>query len=491
MRSTLQSPLAASFVVALALAVSCTTQSDPTDTSGSSFDSGGLDTGGEFAVTTGGSFGSGPMLPPGVWLKQYGDSADQKVGAFAVNSTGEVALTGSALGTIDFGNLPWTGSDTDADVVVAKLSKDGQALWSRRYGDSCDQHGGAVAFAPAGALLVAGDFCGKMDFGKATIEAAAGDTDLFVTLVDAFGDDIYARRIGGAGPQLARAAAVDNLGNAVLVGTFTEAFDEGQGALTSAGLDDIFVIKLDPQGKLLWSQRFGGPESDVARSVALDAKGNILVGGSFGGSVDFGSGLLTATPGHRGGFVVALDTAGKPLWSQGFAGDEDASVNSIAISSSGSVAATGSFTGTVDFGSGPTTSAGGEDVFLTMINSDGKPVWGRTFGGLQSQVGTGVAFGDNGDVAISGTSQEAIDFGLDGPLLTPSGAEMVYFCRFSSNGSPVATRAVGSLAPIESVGVGLDGKLGSFLIGSFQQTLGYELGEIESKGGWDIFFSRE
>lgn len=488
MRATLRTSLF-SLVVSFALAAGCASQPDETFTT-SGGEGGFVDTGSGIPSVSGGA--GGPSLPPGVWFKHYGDSADQKAGALAVNGAGEAAITGSARGTINFGNLDWMGGAADTDVVVAKLSSEGQALWSRRYGDSCDQHGNAVALAASGNVLVAGDFCGKMDFGATAVEASAGDTDVFVALIDAFGDDIYSRRLGGVGAQSARAAAMDEQGNAVLVGSFNGAFDDGTGSAASSGMDDIFVLKLDPKGNVLWSRRFGGPETDLARSVALDAKGNVIVGGSFGGSVDFGAGPLVATSGHSSGFVLALDPTGKPLWSQGLGGDEDVIVHSVAVNDSGEIAATGAFTGTADFGGGPVKSLGEEDVFLTLMDFDGKPLWNHTFGGTKSQIGTGVTFGANGNMAISGTSEEALDFGLGYPLtsMLPDTPHQIYAVRFSDDGTPLTGWVLGSVEPLESVGIGLDDKFGTFLAGSFQNSVGYNFGYVQSKGGWDMAFSR-
>ena len=488
MRSILRSRLLASLTLAFPLAAGCSGQNVPVDpgAGGAVIDPGGE---GAFAVTT---VGSGIFEPPVHWTKQYGDAADQKAGAFAMNEAGEIALTGSARGTIDFGNIPWTGSTTDSDVVVAKISTQGQSLWSRRYGDSCDQHGRATAHTPTGNVLIAGDFCGKMDFGNTTVEAAAGEVDIFVAVIDDIGEDVYSLRIGGAGPQIARAAAVDAKGNAILVGSFEKAFDDGSGSVVSAGMDDAFVIKLDPAGKVLWSRRFGGPEADVARAVAMGVTGNLIVGGSFGGSVDFGGGPIAAAPGHSSAFVMALDPQGKPLWSQSFPGDDEAVVNALAVGPSGMVAATGSFKGTADFGSGPAPSAGAEDTFLAMIDSKGKPLWGLVFGGAKSQSGTGVAFGPNDDVAISITSQEPIDFSLEPQLSLPTSAtpELLYFARFSTSGTPRVGRVLGSTSPMESVGVGLDKELGSVLVGSFQGTLESQGIVTPSAGGWDVFVSK-
>ncbi|MEO5727714.1 MAG: hypothetical protein ABI134_14510 [Byssovorax sp.] len=489
MRSILRNLLVVSLALPFPIAAGCTGQTFPPP------EEGGVGGGPDFSSTTGGfsSFAAtgGGFMPPGFWTKQYGDAEDQKAGAVAVNEAGDLALTGSARGTIDFGNIPWTGSPTDNDVFVAKLSREGQSQWSRRYGDSCAQNGRAVALAPTGDVLIAGDFCGKMDFGKTTIAAAAGEVDLFVALIDDIGEDVYSLRLGGAGSQVARAAVVDAKGNAILVGSFEEAFDDGSGAVASAGLDDAFVIKLDPTGKVLWSRRFGGLEADIARAVVVDPGGNVIVGGSFGDSVDFGGGPIVVPTGHSSAFVMALDPQGKHLWSRSFTGDHETVVNGLAASSSGLVAATGSFAGTTDFGSGPALSDGAEDAFLAVIKSDGQPLWERTFGGPQSQSGTGVAFGPNDDLAISGTSQDAIDFdtGDVSPGVPSPTPELLFLARFAGNGTFLTSRVFANVVPMESVGIGLDSQSGAVMVGSFQKTVEYEFGAIESAGGWDVLVS--
>jgi hypothetical protein len=440
--------------------------------------------------------GSGPEPNPHLWTNAYGDAEDQHLAAFAVNPAGDVALAGSARGTVDFGNIPWPGGATDTDVVVAKLSTEGQALWSRRFGDSCDQRAGAIGLMPSGNVLVAGDFCGKMDFGTTGVETGGAEVDLFVAVLDTLGEDVYSVRIGGKGAQIARAAAVDASGSAVIVGSFDEGFDDGAGEAVSAGMDDAFVIKLDPAGKVLWSRRFGGPEADVAQAVAMDETGTIVVGGSFRGSVDFGGTPLTAGVGHGNGFVLALDPDGQTLWSKSFGGDGEAGVAGVAAGSAGKIAATGFFAGAADLGGGPAVSVGADDMFVTLMSSSGAPVWASTFGGQQSQRGVGVTFVGASEVVVaSGSSDEVLDFFPEGsfsPDYKPAswvGPGMIYSLRIVA-GKLIESWEMMSTAPLECVGLGYDESLATILAGSFEETLDHPLGALESRGGWDMFVAR-
>lgn len=410
--------------------------------------------------------GSGGPHPGLVWIHRYGEAEDQTASALAVNEAGEIALVGTAKGTIDFGNIPWEGSTTDTDVVVATLSNEGHAQWSRRYGDSCDQHAGAVAHTPSGNVLVAGDFCGTMDFGKSAVTTKGSEVDLFVAVLDALGEDVYSRSFGGRGAQIARAAAVDSDGNAIVVGSFDQAFDDGTGRMPSVGLEDAFVLKLDPLGNPLWSIGLGGAEADVARSVAVDAKGNIVVGGSFGGTVDPGGGPLVAAAGHSNGFVVELDPAGKHMWSRSF-GVDDAVVNGVAIGASGLLAVTGAFTGTIDFGNDPVVSAGEDDAFLATSDGAGQLVWRKTFGGPGMERGTSVTVAVNDDVGVSGVANEWFELGSPGIGGDGEhGPQALFFAYFNTDSSIVYGLALHSAGGLSSAGIGFSGTLGLTIAGS-------------------------
>lgn len=478
--------------VACPVTSGCANQTDTErfDPRGTSGGSGGVDTTVSVGVGPSTSVGSGQL-----WSNFYGDAADQQASSFVVSAAGNSALSGSAAGVIDFGNIPWSGGVSDTDAVVAKLDRSGHSLWSRRYGDSCDQHGAAVALTPGGDVVLAGDFCGKIDFGVTELATSGGEIDAFVVVLDSLGEDVYSRRFGGEGPQIVRAAAADLDGNAIVVGTFEQAFDDGTGPVVSAGKDDVFVVKLDPAGKLLWSRRYGGPESDLVRAVAVDPTGNVVFGGSFGADVDFGGGPLKAGAGHRGAFLVVLDPEGNHLSSRSFGDPDDASVNAVAVNTTGQLIVGGYFAGTVDIEGTPIASAGGTDIFLTSLDLDGKPLWASTYGGKGAQAIERIAVAGFNGVAVAVTSDEPLDFGVPGSFGTVGTADLtdrIILASFGFNGKFGDSQGViVSDGPTHLAGIGGD-DLGSLsVVGSFKGRLeAYLLDRYEpaeSKGNWDIF----
>jgi hypothetical protein len=85
--------------------------------------------------------------------------------------------------------------------------------------------------------------------------------------------------------------------------------------------------------------------------------------------------------------------------------------NAVAVDGSGDVLVTGQFTGSVDFGTGRLTTAGGNDVFVARYSAAGAPLWARRFGGLITDVGSGVAVDGSGNVLVTGYFAGTVDFG--------------------------------------------------------------------------------
>lgn len=110
-------------------------------------------------------------------------------------------------------------------------------------------------------------------------------------------DHLLSLRMGGAGADPSPRVATDSSGNMIVAGTFSGSITLGGGAaaLTSAGASDVFVVKLSPTGAVLWSVRLGGTGTETAASVAVDGAGNVLVTGRMDGPVDFGGGAVNGT----------------------------------------------------------------------------------------------------------------------------------------------------------------------------------------------------
>ena len=295
-----------------------------------------------------------------VWSKGFGGNEFGEWDVphtVAVDVSGNVVITGEFNQSIDFGGGLLTSAG-EADIFVAKFDADGNHVWSKRFGDYTGQFGHSVAVDVSGELFVTGYFFGTLDFGGGPLTGS-----LYVAKLDAGGNHTWSKAFATG---IGYSVAADNSGNVVVTGLFYDTVDFGGGPLTSAGDDDIFIAKFEADGDHLWSQRFGdGHFNQVGNSIAVDGSNNVVVTGALTGTADFGGGPISG-----GMFVTKFGDSGNHLWSKAFA----SAGRSIATDNSGNVVVTGWFYGTVDFGGGPLTSAGLDDIFLVKFMEGPLPV---------------------------------------------------------------------------------------------------------------------
>lgn len=196
--------------------------------------------------------------------------------------------------------------------------------------------------------------------------------------------------VGGTEMEQPSSIVVDTSKNIYTAGTFggTMDFDSGPGItnLSTTGIIDGYIMKLDPNGNLLWAKNFNADNIVFISSLSLDSLNNIYVAGSVTGNADLdpGIGTFTVTAGWQSVFVVKLNSAGNFIWAKLV---DDVSIRNMCSDRSGNTYLTGSFTGTRDFDPSPTSytlSASARNSYLLKLNSSGNLVW------VKKQGGTGI-----------------------------------------------------------------------------------------------------
>ena len=419
-----------------------------------------------------------------LWSRGFGDaSGGGSCRSVALGGLGNVVVTGNFSGTVDFGGGPLMSAGKK-DIFVVKFDGDGNHLWSQRFGDASDQWGMSVAVDGSGNVIATGYFRGSLDFGGAPL-TSAGYEDIFVAKFDPSGNLLWSQRFGDAKSQWGNSASVDDSGNVIVTGTFYGTVDFGGGPLTSAGnhdIYDIFVVKFDGDGNHLWSQRFGDPDWEGCWSVALDGSGNVILTGYIDGSVDFGGGPLTSA-GYADIFVAKFDGGGNHLWSQRFGDVNDQYGESVAVDGSGNVIVTGQFLDTVDFGGGLLTSGGGVDIFVAKFDPGGDHIWSQRFGDAGGQIGESVAVDGLGNVVVTGDFWDGtVDFG-GGPL-TSAGNKDIFLAKFDPNGNHVWSQRFGDVSAQDSDCVAVDGSGDVVVTGSFSGTVDFGGGPLTGGGSF-------
>lgn len=300
--------------------------------------------------------------------------------------------------------------------------------------------------------------------------------------------------------------AVDASGSVYITGNFRDTvdFDPGAGTayLTSAGFADIFIQKLNSDGKFLWVKAITGIGHDRSFGIAVDATGNVYTTGSFQSTADFdpGAGTFSLTSaGPTDMFVCKLDSAGSFVWAKSMGGSLGDFASGIAVDASGNVYITGTLSQArspawkaAKMGSGGTDA----DIFVSKLDSDGNFLWANSMGGVLIDGGRGIAVDAWGNVYIAGAFLHSADFdpGMDAAILTTAGQLDFFVCKLSSRGIFLWAKAMGGPRHDYVYSIAVDAWGNVYTTGSFWTTADFDPGEgvanLTSTGKVDIFVSK-
>jgi len=380
------------------------------------------------------------------WAKIFGDGASQSGMVVAADASGGVIVAGATDGTVDFGGGPLIAAG-GGDVFVARFDRTGKHAWSKRFGDANEQVVTAVAVDAAGNVFLSGYFEGSVDFGGGPLTSAV-NTDVFLAKLDPRGQHVWSERYGSSiRAQEPSGLAIGPDGHLVLVGSFWDTIDFGGGELSSEGDSDVFTAKLDSTtGAQIWAKSFGDPSVQQASAVDVDASGNIVMAGSFGGAVSFGgAALTTGSASLYNMYVVKLDTLGNHAWSKQYGdGSGHQRPTAVKFNASGEVIVAGEFAHSINFGGAQFVATNGHyDIYVAKLSSSGQHVWSRKFGGAFVDRRPRIALNSSSDLFITCQFEDAIDFG--GGNLPNNGPFDIAVARLDPAGQHVWSRSFGDV----------------------------------------------
>ena len=228
-----------------------------------------------------------------LWSKRFGDASSQLAMDVAIDNSGDVAMVGYFAGVVNFGGETHTSAGND-DVFLAKFRfTSGEFGWSKRFGDSDGQKAWAVTADGSDNVIITGELYGAANFGGGALTSAGG-SDIFVAEFQPNGVHIWSKRFGDSDDQSGSAVATDAEGNVILTGYVSGSADFGGGLLTNSGLGDAFLAAFDASGNHIWSKLYGDASAQTGTGVAADVSGNVIAVGRFEGAINFGGGALTS-----------------------------------------------------------------------------------------------------------------------------------------------------------------------------------------------------
>ena len=259
-------------------------------------------------------------------------------------------------------------------------------------------------------------------------------------------------------------------------------------AYISKGDKDIFVIKYDSQGQIVWSATGGGNLADESTSIITDKSGNCYVAGDFEGLAKFGKSIVISA-GKKDIFLAKYNSNGEIQWlkREGSAtGDDHASA--LAADNSGNIYMTGYFSGLANFGQIELKNVGSEDIFLLKITSDGNEIWAKQTGGKGNERGHSLILNAAGDIYVCGEFNADFTFGQNN--IKNLGDWDIFVIKYDKAGEMLGGTQLSGIGFDRAYGIGLDNSANIYLTGFFSKAINVGSTTLKSIDADDGFIAK-
>ncbi len=263
------------------------------------------------------------------WAQQIGTMSSERFDWVAFSSDSKIYIGGNTTGA--YGPHEHQG---EWDMLVLKLNEDGSGAWSRQLGTAFIDEVRTVATTSDNGVVFAGHSAGAFEGGT-----PVGGRDAVIGRFDSDGVLEWTGQYGSPGNDEFRRVALAPNGDVVVAGYAIGSF-EGN---VAGGDSDVVVMRLGPDGAPLWSQQFGSGASELAIGVAVDLEGTIYISGSTAGNLN---GVVNT--GGVDFFVIALDADGNLLWTQLLGSAADDGGTQVEVDNAGRVTIAGLTNGTME-----------------------------------------------------------------------------------------------------------------------------------------------
>jgi hypothetical protein len=360
----------------------------------------------------------------------------------------------------------------------------GKLNWAVRFGGVEADAIRGVGVDGSGNIYIAGYSEKIGDFGDGKPVQLQG-SDAFVASLKPDGTLRWVRFFGGKGQDVAEALAVDAKGNSVVVGSFSDSLDFGGDSISAVGADDAFVAMFDAEGKRLWAKRLGGPDVDSASYVSFDRAGDVLVSGTFRAGASFGDFDLEEA-GRGDAFVAVLARAdGGVKWARRFGSTGLDIGRAVIEDAAGSLVLLVEYSAPIDFGGGPLESTNHRDVALVKLGRDGSHVWSKSWGNQFDCLALDMALDPAGNIFVTGTFEDKIRLG--GQEFSSAGRGDVYVSKYDAKGTHLWSQRFGGKDDDIGMSIVADPEGNAFVAGRFYQSVDFGGTLLKSAGDRDVF----
>jgi hypothetical protein len=365
-------------------------------------------------------------IEPATWKKLFGGTNADQAKAILRATDGGYVMAGNTLSN-NSGDVGMNKGDDD--VWIIKTDGDGNRQWSKTYGGKDSDYARAITGTSDGGFIVAGSTNSN---NSGDVGLNHGDFDMWILKLDAGGNLLWQKTFGGSDYDYAVSVISTADGGFIAAGgtSSNKSGDVG----STYGNRDMWIVKFDAGGKLMWQKTFGGTNTDYANAITSSADGGFVVaGGTYSNNsydVGLNHGLLDM-------WVVKLDVNGNLLWQKTLGGNDEDNALCITHSAGGGFAIAGSTKSNNDGDVG--LNHGVRDLWVANLDGNGKLLWQKTIGGSGYDLPHAITNSFGGGFVVAGST----DSNKSGDIGTNHGGKDMWIVKLSANGTLAGQQLLG------------------------------------------------
>jgi hypothetical protein len=287
------------------------------------------------------------------------------------------------------------------DYWIAKLDAHGFIVWERLLGGNNDEAAFSIQQTTDGGYIVTGGSASSANGNVSYVNH--GGSDCWIVLLDRFGNIDNDRLLGGNGDELAKSSQQTSDGGLIIAGYSTSSAN-GDVTGINHGFIDVWVVKSDINGDIIWDKLLGGNNDEEALSIQQTTDGGYIVAGYSWSSAN---GDVSGTNhGLQDYWIVKLNAAGAITWNKLLGGTGNEYAAGIQQTSDGGYIVAGTSSSSAN-GSVTGVNHGLKDYWIVKLDAAGNITWNKLLGGSGDDIAYSIQQTTDGGYIVAGASKSS------------------------------------------------------------------------------------
>ncbi len=342
------------------------------------------------------------------WQKEFGGSDFDQLESITQTADGGYILGGYTASGIS-GNKTEGNIAGSLDLWFIKLDASGNIVWQNNIGGSGGDYIGEINPTSDGGYIVSATSYSGISGDKTENSIGAGD--YWIIKLNASGNIVWQNTIGGTSADYCYRAKETSDGNFIVSGSSNSpiSFDKTEGTIEGVGTMDIWVLKLNASGNIVWQNTIGGTATETAFEMDVTPDGGAVIATQSysNSSADKAENNVSGGTTSSDYWVIKLDTDGNITWENTLGGTGEDYNHALITMSNGDIAV-GGFSNSGIGGDKTEAAKGAYDFWMVKLDASGNVLYDKTIGGNQYDYNYCMTESADNKIVLAGTSASNI-----------------------------------------------------------------------------------